>query len=458
MAHFDLAILGTGSGNSLVTPDFDDAKVAVVEKNLFGGTCLNAGCIPTKMFVYASEVAATARDSQRYGVDAHVDGVRWGDIRDRVFGRIDPIEAAGRDYRINGPNTTAFLGHARFVGEREIEVELNGGGIDRFTADRIVIATGSRPAIPEPIRESGVAYHTSDDIMRLPKLPRSLVIYGGGVIAVEFAHIFHELGVDVTVVARGPRLLRSIDEEISLRFTQLAKKQWNVRTNATVASARSTAGGVRVDLSDGGYVEAEALLVATGRTPNADQLNASAGGVELTQDGRVAVDTYGRTSAAGVWALGDVSSPYQLKHVANAEARAVAHNLVHPESLTEMPHKAVPSGVFSKPQLAGVGATQQALEAAGIPFVVKVQDYGDTAYGWAMEDQTSVLKVLADPKTRLILGAHCMGPDATTLIQPILMAMSMDIPADRVAKEQYWIHPALSEVVENALLGLEFTD
>ncbi|STD06758.1 Mycothione reductase [Dermatophilus congolensis] len=457
MADFDLAIIGAGSGNSLVTDDFADAKVAVVERHLFGGTCLNVGCIPTKMFVYAAEVAGTARSAARYGVDARVDGVRWRDIRDRVFGRIDPIEESGRRYRVEGENTTAFLGSARFVGDRRLRVELNEGGSSEFTADQVVIAAGARPRVPSVIADSGVPFQTSDSVMRIDELPSRIVIMGGGVIAAEFAHVFSALGVQVDVVIRGPRMLRAFDEELSQRFTELVKARWKVHAGVDVVAARSTsAGGVVLTLDGGGEVAGDMLLVATGRVPNSEDLDAAAGGVELRSDGRVRVDEFGRTSAEGVWALGDISSPFQLKHVANAEARAVAHNLTHPQDLRSMPHEVVPAAVFSDPQVASVGASEDELRSAGVRYVSKVQSFGDTAYGWALEDSESFFKVLADPASGRILGAHSMGPHSSTLIQPVVMAMSLGLDARRVARDQYWIHPALAEVVENALLGLEF--
>jgi len=177
-------------------------------------------------------------------------------------------------------------------------------------------------------------------------------------------------------------------------------------------------------------------------------------GVELHPDGRVAVDQHGRTSAEGVWALGDVSAPVQLKHLANHEARVVAHNLVHPEDLRSFVHTNVPAAVFSHPQVATVGLTEEAAREAGHDVTVKVQRYGDTAYGWAMEDTTGVVKLIGDASTGLILGAHFMGPHASTLIQTVIHAMAFGQPAQEVARDQFWIHPALAEVVENALLGL----
>lgn len=455
MADFDLAIIGTGSGNSLLTPEFDGRRVAIVEAGTFGGTCLNVGCIPTKMYVYAADVANTVAHAARFGIDARLEGVRWPDIRDRVFGRIDPISAGGERYRREGPNTTLFSGTAEFTGPSSLRVRSPEGQEQAsFTADQIVIATGGRPMIPDAVAESGVPFATSDTVMRLDELPERLVILGGGYIGAEFAHVFSALGSRVSVVARSTRLLRHLDSEISDRFTQLAATRWDLHLGVDVDKVTGDQGGVRLDFTDGSCAEADLLLVATGRVPNTDRLGLEAAGVQTLSDGRVEVDCYGRTTVDGVWALGDVSSDFQLKHVANHEARVVAHNLVHPESLREFDHRFVPSAVFTDPQIASVGCTEDEVRAAGLDYVAATQFYGDTAYGWAMEDQAGICKLIADPGTGLLLGAHLMGYQASNLIQPLIQAMSLGQRVPDLARGQYWIHPALMEVVENALLKL----
>ena len=458
--HYDLAIIGSGSGNSLVTPDFDDKRVAIIEGGTFGGTCLNVGCIPTKMFVYAADMARDVREAGRYGVDATLEGVRWADVRDRVFGRIDPISDGGRRYRVEGPNTTAYLGHARFTGDRTLTVDLGDGREETVTADQVVVAAGAHPVVPDVVTESGVPFHTSDTIMRIDALPERLAIIGGGFIAAEMAHVFASFGVKVTVVVRSSLLLRHLDTDIAQRFTDLAREQWDVRTETAVTAVETGVGGagVRLRLDDDTAVDADLLLVATGRRPNSADLGVEAGGLRLLDDARIEVDAYGRTSAAGVWALGDISAPHQLKHLANAEARTIAHNLVHPDDLRVLPHENVPSGVFSHPQIATVGLTEQECVEQGRAHTAYVQAYGDTAYGWAMEDTTGICKLVADPTTGLLLGAHLMGPQATSLIQPLVQGMAFGTTVHDLARGQYWIHPALAEVVENALLGLKLDD
>ncbi|MEP6799167.1 MAG: FAD-dependent oxidoreductase, partial [Lapillicoccus sp.] len=197
----------------------------------------------------------------------------------------------------------------------------------------------------------------------------------------------------------------------------------------------------------------DAVLLAVGRVPNTDLLDAATAGLAMHPDGRLVVDGQQRTPISGVWALGDISSDYQLKHVANHEMRVVKHNLLHPDAPIESDHRFVPHAVFSHPQIASVGHTEEQLARSSVPFRAYTQRFGDVAYGWALEDTTGLCKVIVDPDTLLILGGHLMGPMSSALIQPLIQAMHFGQRADDVAKNQYWIHPALSEVIENALLG-----
>ncbi|OMH33222.1 mycothione reductase [Tersicoccus sp. Bi-70] len=470
-AHHDLVIVGSGSGNSLLGPEWDDRSVAIVEGGTFGGTCLNVGCIPTKMFVYPAGLAGAPAEAGRLGVDLTRDAVHWRQIRDRIFGRIDAISANGRAYRdAEQDNVTLYAEHARLTGPRELVTD-SGRTI---TGDQVVIAAGSRP---RELAVTGAALpqvHTSDSIMRIPEAPRRLVIVGGGYIAAEFASIFQQIGVEVIQVVRGTGLLTHLDGTITDRFTELAAKQWDVRLGTEITAItpldedQPGTGPVRVTLmdvdgNDAGHTDADLVLIATGRIPNTDLLVAAAAGLDLHHDGRLHVDEFQRVltdgrPVPGLWALGDVSSEHQLKHVANHEARVVAHNLTATGPLLASDHRFVPSAVFTHPQLAQVGMTEDEARdhcaAVGEELAVAVQDYGSTAYGWAMEDQTGIVKLLAERGSGRLLGAHLMGHEASMLIQPLIQAMHTDLPAHRMARGQYWIHPALTEVVENALLSL----
>ncbi|WP_283202129.1 FAD-dependent oxidoreductase [Brevibacterium sp. 2SA] len=326
---------------------------------------------------------------------------------------------------------------------------------------------------------------TSNSIMRLPEQPKRLAIVGSGVIAMEFAHIFTSFGSDVTVIARGPRLLQDLDGTASAEFTKIFTADHNVILGAQPAAYRLGDGEgapVTIELEPSGRVddvdvpaaiEADIVLIAIGRHPNTAGLDAAEVGYDLTPDGRLVVDAVQRVYAGGepvpgVFALGDISSEHQLKHVANHEARVVGDNLVidvaagapgaaAEDALEAASHKAVPAAVFTSPQVATVGMTEDEARQAGHDVTVKVQQYSDVAYGWAMADDPGIVKIIADRDSRLILGAQIVGAEASMIIQPLIQAMAFDQPADEVARGQYWIHPALPEVVENALLGLEFT-
>ncbi|MUL80406.1 MULTISPECIES: mycothione reductase [unclassified Mycolicibacterium] len=459
MDHYDLTIIGTGSGNSILDERYAGKKVAICEQGTFGGTCLNVGCIPTKMLVYAAEVAHTVTDSARFGIDAHIDKVRWPDIVSRVFGRIDPIAAGGEDYRRNDPRITVYASHTRFgpkTPDGRYTLRTEDG--NEFTSDQVVIAAGSRTFIPPAILDCGVTYYTSDDIMRISELPEHLVIVGGGFVSAEFAHVFSALGVRVTVVVRGQGMLTHCDETICHRFSELAAGKWDLHTHENVIGSHHDGDQIVLELDDGKTLSADMLLVATGRIPNGDLLDAELAGVEVDEDGLVIVDEYQRTTARGIFALGDVSSDYQLKHVANHESRVVMENLLcdwdDTEAMTRSDHRFVPSAVFTEPQIATVGLTEAQASEEGYDIAIKVQAYGDTAYGWATEDTTGIAKLIGDRDTGKILGAHIMGHQASSIVQPLIQAISFGLTAKEVARGQYWIHPALPEVIENALLGL----
>ncbi len=488
MADFDLVIVGTGSANSIPGPEFDDWSIAIVERGTFGGTCLNVGCIPSKMFVYAADVADTIATAGDYGIAASLDSADWPAIRDRVFGRIDPIASGGRDYRSGAecPNITVFEGDARFVSDRRLAVRMGDGSTESVSGRHVVLGAGARAFLP-PYRGLGtVPFHTSDTVMRLDSLPESMIVLGGGYIACELGYVFSALGTDVTVINRGERLLRAEDDDVSAAFTTAAQRHFDLRLGATVSSVRgaaATGDAVRgaaadfvyaadgspsahgnsytVEFDRGGRAEsvsADVLLVATGRVPNGDQLALDLAGVD-DDDGRVLTDEFFRTSAPGVWAFGDLSSETQLKHLANAQVRALRHNLLVAEGQADGPmhtvrEDLVPHAVFSHPQVASVGLTERAARAQGLPISVANKPFGHTAYGWAMEDTASFAKLVAHAETRELLGAHIIGPQASTLIQQLIQGMTFGQTVDQMAREQFYIHPALTEVIENALLEL----
>ena len=459
MQSFDLIIVGTGTGNGIPAA-FDEWNIALVEKDVFGGTGLNRGCIPSKMFIYAADQALAVTEAARLGVHAYVDRVDWPAIVERVFGRIDAIAAGGEDYRTNRcSNITVFRGEGRMVGPKVLEV-----AGQQITAPNIILAAGARPHLPEDVAGlDRVPFHTSDTVMRLPALPERMIILGGGYIAAELGHVFGSFGTRVDYVLRSSSMLRECDDDVSQRVTQIYGERFGLHRNARALSVRTGSGGEGVVLEGTSHgepftLEADVLLVATGRVPNGDRLNVAAAGIATDPSGtRVLTDADLQTNVPGVWALGDLTNTEQLKHLANAEGRIVFHNVAHhdrPDRWQQIDRTLVPYAVFGHPQIAAVGLTERDAHARSLPYLVATKDYGATAYGWAMEDATSFCKLVAHRETRLLLGAHIIGPQASTLIQPLIQAMRFGQTVDELAREVWYIHPALTEVVENALLDL----
>lgn len=462
--HYDLILLGTGSGNTIIGPEMDHMRIAVVERDLFGGTCLNRGCIPSKMFVVAADAARSPKTAARLGVYSHLDRIDWPAIVGRIFGRIDPIAEGGRVYRHSLPNVTVFEGTGTFSGPRQVTIAGGEHDGETIAGEQVVIATGARPHLPEipgidPALGPVVPFHTSDTIMRIERLPEHLIIIGGGFIACEMAHVFDAFGTKVTIIQRSDILLRSEDHDIAARFTDSVRERFDLMLNTTVSSVESAGDGVRVHVGGSGWseeVRGDLLLVATGRQANGDELNAAAAGVKIDADGAVVVDLYGRATADGVWALGDVNGRYQLKHMANGEAKVIRHNLMNRDDLWELDTRPAPHGVFGDPQIGSVGLTEA--QCAAIPTAVAIEHpYGDAAYGWALEDRTGFVKLIGDRETRRLLGAHIVGYQAATLVQLLIQGMHLGSTVDELAHGQIWIHPTLAEVVEQALLKLAET-
>lgn len=458
MRRFDLCIIGSGSGNTIVNDEFADWDVAMVDKGVppngaYGGTCLNVGCIPTKMFVVAADSARAPIEAARLGIDLTFDQARWPDIRDRIFGRIDPISAAGEHYRAEAENVTLFRNEAHFVDDKVLDV----GDGERITAKTFVLAAGGRPTMPPIPGLDQVNAYTSDTVMRLETLPKSMIVIGAGYIAAELAHVFSAFGTEVTVLSRSGGMLNDEDADVAARFTELISDQIDLRGPVKADKVEQQQDGtILVHTTNGKQITAEVLLVATGRMPNTDLLCLEQTGVGVDDAGYIQVDEHQRVRGVeGFYALGDLDTRAQLKHVANREARVVQHNLLHPEDLIRCDRRFIPHAVFSDPQVASVGLTEAQAMDKGIDYVVATQDYASVAYGWALEDRGHFVKLLANRATKQLIGAHLIGPQASTLVQVLIQAMVFQTPVPELAHNQYWIHPALPEVIENALLALD---
>jgi mycothione reductase len=450
--RYDLIVVGAGSGAEVSAAGAEHGwRVAVIESGPFGGTCLNRGCIPSKMLVHVADVARTVRRARLFGVDARIEAIDWDFIVERVFSEIDAEAAGIEETNRRSERIEVVKGEARFIGPKLLDVEGR-----RLTADTIVIAAGSRPAVPSIEGLDEAAVHTSDDVMRLERQPERLLVIGGGYVAAELGHVFEALGSAVTIVNRGPRLLGDEDDDVSSRFTQAYARRFDLRLDAEVrrASRRDAELVLEID-RDGAREEVtgDALLVATGRVPNSALLSVDETGVELDEDGFVRTDANLQTNVPGIWALGDIVGEYMLKHSANLEAAHVAHNILHPDDLRPVDYHAMPHAIFGSPQVGSVGLTERDARERGVRHVVASYDYDQTAFGSSIEDHDGFVKVLADPETGEILGCHVLGADASTLIQGVANLIRSRMTVD-VMRRAIFAHPALPEVMQRAFAEL----
>lgn len=467
MDEVDFMVVGSGSGLDVANAAANRGRsVAVVEKGPLGGTCLNRGCIPSKQLLYHADVLETVERASEFDIDAEVTDVAFDDIVRKVNADVQGSADSIRRGLSSSPQHDLYQGTGRFVDERTIEVVDGPDEGARVRAETVLVASGTRPAIPPIDGIEDVDYMTSTEALELETPPEHLVIVGGGYIAAELGHFFGTFGSDVTILGRRPRLLPDADPEVAEAFTERYADRFTVHTGHAATAASESGDAVTVEAKpyeygeDGGVVDGtavtatgDALLVAAGRTPNTDDLDVAAAGIETDDRGFVETDEYLRTSADGVWALGDVVGEYLLKHSANHEAKAVARNLFGDE-LQPVDYSAMPFAVFASPEVAGVGATEDELRAAGREYATRTYDYDSTARGSAMHAD-GFLKALVSLDGE-ILGCHILGPEASNLIQEVVVAMTAGSGSVQDVRESVHIHPALSEVVQRGFSG-QFT-
>ncbi len=466
METVEFLVVGSGSGLEVANAAVNQGQsVAVVEKGPLGGTCLNRGCIPSKQLLYHADVLETVERADEFGIDATVEDVAFAEIVREVNEDVD-ADAASIQRGLTASDQHRLLdGEARFVDDRTVEV--TGGPDDgvRIQAETILIAAGTRPAVPPVDGLQTVEYLTSREALELESPPDHLVIVGGGYVAAELGQFFDTFGSDVTIVGRRPNLLPQADAEVAAAFTQRYSERFTVHTGHEAVSVEPAGNGsVTVEARpyeyapepgpvDGGehvQVTGDELLVAAGRVPNTDTLNLDATAVQTDDRGFVATDEFLRTDQPGVWALGDIVGEFLLKHSANHEARAVARNIFG-EELQPVDYSAMPFAVFASPEVAGVGVRETELRETDREYATNTYRYEDTARGDAMHAE-GMVKVLIDLNGE-ILGCHIVGPEASTLIQEVVVAMRSGSGTVRDIRDAVHIHPALPEVVARAFSG-----
>ena len=388
MERFDVLVVGSGSGMTIVEGAINKGlRVALVDKDPLGGTCLNRGCIPSKMIIYPADVVQETRRAVALGVKATIDEIDFKAIMGRMHESVNHDRHQMEESVARVPNLTYFPVQSEFVGDHKMSV-----GEETIEAKDIFLVSGARPEIPPIKGIEDVPYLTYRNVFDLEALPRSMVIAGGGYISCELAHFFSTLGVEVTIVSRSPTLLRHTEPEIGATITRALNTRMSILTSTEVRSVTETRGMKAVTVGDAKgekIIEAESLLIASGLRGNADILKVEKTGVKADERGYITVNEFCETSKPRIWAFGDATGKAMFKHVANKEAELVwhAYNNGHRQALD---YDKVPYAVFTCPEVAGVGLTEEEVVKRHLKYLVSVYPFSDTAYGDAMGDKEGI--------------------------------------------------------------------
>jgi mycothione reductase len=461
--HYDVIVIGAGAGlPKLGRPATNlGLRVALCEKGPLGGTCLNRGCIPSKMLIHPADVALQIDEAPRLDIEP-IGGykVQFSNLVNRVCSVIDEDSNSINPAVENNKLMDWYKQPAKFIAPKTLQIDDHEQEEQKtiITADRIFIAAGGRPRIPDIEGLAGTPFMTSTEALRNPVQPKKLIVIGGGYISTELSHYYAALGTDVTLFVRS-QFLGAEDNEIRDEFTKVFSKRKNITVLMKTVPQRikyenDTFTAFYKDENDKEVtLEADQLLVAIGIVPNTDLLQVEKAGVEVRKDGFIKVNEYLETSQEGVWALGDIAGNFQFRHCANMEGEYLNETVLnvdksehgkYPIDYTGMPH-----AIFSHPQVAGVGMTEEQVKEAGIDYVKGVNPYISSAMGMALRSDYGFVKLLIEKKSRKILGCHIIGPEASALIHEVLPLFRLNGKLDDILYTIH-IHPALSELVRNA--------
>jgi len=453
MKEYGLIVIGSGAGMNVVDAALGRGlRVAIVEEGPLGGTCLNRGCIPSKVLVHAADVIREAEDATRAGVSLKLEAVDYAAIKKRMW----DIVLTGRHEMEEGVKQVQGLDLYNLIGSFVSDYTLQVGN-ELIRAPKIVIASGARAQIPPVPGLERVKYHTYRTIFDVEEQPKSIVILGGGYIGCEFAHFFSAIGTRVTLVGRNPVLLPHEEPETSLLVKSRLSKHAEIHTGTDTLRVEPSSSGIAVTIRDPAEgiektLESELLLVATGVRSNSDWLKPEKTGVRMDDKGWIQTDQYLQTSKSNIYALGDALGRNMYRHTANYEASVVRNNLFG-EKMVALDLHAVPHAVFTNPQVGQVGMTEEEAKV-GRKVMVGVSRYTDAAMGYAFGDEEAFVKVMVEYPARKILGATVVGPQASTLVQQVVNLMYCENQTYLPLARAQIIHPALSEVVSRAFSNL----
>jgi dihydrolipoamide dehydrogenase len=454
--RYDVIVLGAGPGGyvAAIRAAQLGQKVAIIEKEFIGGVCLNIGCIPTKSLLKNAEVAHTLQHrGKEFGFslkDLELDyGVAFSRSRQVSERLVKGVGFLMRKHKID-----VYEGTGRLTGANSLVVSLNESGEKDLEADHIIIATGARPRTLPGVEFDGQRIISYIEGITSDSVPESIVIIGGGAIGVEFAYIWANYGVDVTILEMMPHLLPNEDPEVSKVLEKAYKKLGvNFQTGARVETVEKDDKGVKVSLQDGSTLQADQVMLAINFQPNVENIGLEDAGVALTDRGNIDIDGQMRTNVPNIYAIGDVATDYRLAHIASAMGIIAAETIAGHETVT-LDFKMMPRCTYSVPQVASFGYTEEQAKEAG--YEVNVGQFPFIANGKALGlgEREGFVKIVADAKYGEILGAHLVGPDVTELLPELTLAHNAELTAEEIARNVH-AHPTLSEVLMEAAHGVE---
>lgn len=452
---YDVVVIGSGPGGYVAAIKAAQlgGKTAIVEGHKLGGTCLNVGCIPTKALVHAANTYLLAKHAADFGVET-------GDVKFNLAGAMAHKERTiktlvdGVEKLLKGNGVDVYRGWAKVSAPGKVEVKMEDGSTEILETRNIILATGSSQQLPPVSKESIAHTISSDDALSLERVPERMLVIGGGVLGVEFACIYNAFGTRVDMVKRSPLILPPIDEEISRRLMPILKRKGiNVHSGIYIKEIREEAGEkvLVADTKEGKTVEfrADLVLLAMGRVPNFGGIDLDALGVNYDKNG-IKTDSRMATNVPGIWAIGDVVGRTYLAPVASTEGIVAVENIFGHHR--EMDYSVVPACVFSIPECASVGKTEQALKAEGVPYKVSKFPFSANGRAQAMGETEGLVKVIADPDSGKILGVHILGPHADDLIHEGATAIMAGLTAHQMAGMIH-AHPTLPEALMEAFHG-----
>jgi pyruvate/2-oxoglutarate dehydrogenase complex dihydrolipoamide dehydrogenase (E3) component len=450
--NVDVIVIGSGQAGVPLAARLAEAgkRVTLVEAGHLGGTCVNVGCTPTKTMVASARVAHVARGAKRLGVLAGDVAVDLAAVVDRKDAIVQQWRTGvGRRLERAGDRLNLVRGKARFVGEREIEV--NG---ERHDAETVAVNVGARPRVPDVKGLDDVGWLDSSGIMDVRELPSHLVVVGGGYIACEFGQMFQRFGAKVTIMQRAEHLLPREDREISEAIEEAFRSEgMELILGAEVVEVSRASGEIVVRCSGGQETRGSHLLVAVGRAPNTDDLGCELAGIELDRRGFIEVDDAYRTSADGVYAVGDCNGGPQFTHTSWDDHR-ILFDILMGRREGGREGRITPAIVFTDPQVARVGLTEVQAKAEGIEYEVATMPFGHIARAIEMDEPAGIMKVLIDPGTERVLGAAIVGYEAGELLHIFVMLMQADASV-RAMVDAQMVHPALAEGLQTMVMKFE---